>query len=116
MPSLKELQKKKAKALENVEEIQNQIDEKLRKKVVRCRSNNYGRGCNKGTQIGRLTYIRTHWYERPSGCSDGDRWHEAEGQFICPKCRHKNRLYDRPEFEKLQSYFKDIKKVYDKYS
>jgi hypothetical protein len=38
------------------------------------------------TQIRSLTYIQTHWYETPYGCTGGDLWREGEGQFDCPKC------------------------------
>jgi transcription initiation factor IIE alpha subunit len=55
-----------------------------------------------------LTYIQTHFYVSPWGCTGGDFWKQGEGQFDCPKCGYKNRLYDRKEFQELKHYFKDI--------
>jgi len=70
------------------------------------------RGCGAKLHVSDLVYIQTHWYVPPSGCTDGDYWNTGEGQFVCPKCGCTNRLYERPEVEKLKAHFK---KVEDKY-
>lgn len=48
--------------------------------------------CNQQTVISSLTYIQTHWYVRPHGCSGGDYWLPGEGRFKCPHCDKINRL------------------------
>lgn len=39
-----------------------------------------------------LDVIATHWYVKPSGCSDGDYWNEGEWHFVCPETGVRNRL------------------------
>ncbi|KWT98487.1 MULTISPECIES: hypothetical protein [unclassified Variovorax] len=86
----------------------------LRQTPVACERNNFGQGCGAVTSIGELTYIQTHWYEGPHGCSGGDTWHRGEGQFVCPSCGHRNRLYNRKDVEKLAGLFRVIQAVYDR--
>ena len=98
------------------EQIQKLLDKKsdiLSKTLVKCESNVYGKGCGKKTQIKNLTFIQTHWYEEPWGCNGGADWNPGEGQFICPKCGHKNRLYDRPRIQDLKYSFGKIENQYD---
>ena len=87
--------------------------EALGKKFVTCTNNCYGKGCGKRTQIRNLIYIQTHWYTAPHGCNGGDYWNAGEGQFDCPKCGHRNRLYDRPEIMELDLYFESIENVHE---
>lgn len=71
--------------------------------------------CKTLHKIGELTYIQTHWYTPPRGCTEGDYWNEGEGEFKCPACGQLNRMtYRKPEFEKLKYSFKDIEKTYDR--
>lgn len=71
--------------------------------------------CKTLHKIGELTYIQTHWYTPPRGCTEGDYWNEGEGEFKCPSCGQLNRMtYRKPEFEKLKYSFKDIEKTYDR--
>lgn len=73
-----------------------------------------GKGCGAWTLIGRLVYVQTHWYREPYGCSGGDYWLMGEGQWVCPKCGHRNRLYSSPEVEAFKPFFKGVHDVYDK--
>lgn len=80
---------------------------------VRCTDNiPYGKGCGTLSMIGDLTFIQTKYYIRPSGCAGGDYWDDGEGQFICPNCGHRNRLYDRKKIEDLKYFFHNIKDEY----
>ncbi len=88
--------------------------EALSRKYVTCTNNCYGKGCGKKSRIGNLVYIQTHYYVSPYSCSGGDYWNEGEGQFDCPKCGHRNRMYDRPEVMELDLYFGSRQNVYDK--
>lgn len=63
------------------------------------------RHCISECAISALVYIQTHWYVRPSGCSDGDYFTPGEGQWDCPACGHNNRLYNNPEIEALKHLF-----------
>lgn len=69
-------------------------------------------GCDTELAVSDLVFIRTHWYTSPSGCSDGDYWNTGEGQFECPQCGVINRLYERPQVDELQPYFKETKDTY----
>jgi len=62
-------------------------------------------GCGKFFRVSTLTYIQTHWYTPPFSCSGGDYWNQGEGQFVCPGCGAMNRLYERPEVEKMKHLF-----------
>lgn len=103
---------------EQIEPINKQIDEARKNLKICCLGNNYGKGCGKKTAIGKLTYIQTHWYTQPRGCTEGDYWNEGEGQFECPKCGHRNRIYeydDRGEdWLTMKDYFKKVVDEYDK--
>ena len=84
------------------------INNKLAKTVIECTSNCHGKGCGLKFFVKEVTYIQTHWYETPSGCSGGDMWHEGEGQFNCPCCGHLNRTYNRKEIQTLKPHFKNV--------
>jgi len=99
-------------AKEHLEYLYKERDDRLARTLIRCMSSVLGEGCGKRTQIRKLEYIQTHWYESPYGCNGGDLWHEDEGQFDCPKCGVRNRLYDRPEIEKLKHLFNGVRKTY----
>lgn len=73
-----------------------------------------GRGCGAWTPISNLVYIQTHWYTPPTGCTGGDYWNEGEGQWVCSKCGHLNRLYKSPEVEALKRYFSGVKDTYER--
>ncbi len=109
--------------MNKVEEIDKKIEELrekraslLSKTLVKC-TDYWGHklGCGKCTQIGKLTYIQTYWYVEPYSCTGGDYWRQGEGQFECTKCGYLNRLYKRPEVEKLKHHFKEIVKRCDGY-
>ena len=73
--------------------------------------------CGKKSQIGKLTYIQTHWWVRAHGCIEGAYYLQGEGQFICPKCGIRNRLLSKysdyaRKIEKLKFHFKDVKDTY----
>jgi hypothetical protein len=70
-------------------------------------------GCGSQFPVSQLTYIQTHWYTPPSGCTEGGYWNRGEGQFICPSCGHMNRLYERPEVESLKQFFAKVEDTYD---
>lgn len=78
---------------------------------VRCAA---PRGCGKLVPVSKLTYIQTHWYTRPYGCTGGDYWTPGEGRFVCPRCGTENRLYDRPDVVALKPYFKGICKTHER--
>ena len=85
------------------------INSKRAKTVIECKTNmRHGHGCGAKFFIKDVTYIQTHWYETPSGCNGGDMWHQGEGQFECPCCKHRNRLYDRKSFMELKNLFKNV--------
>lgn len=92
-----------------------ELDASKRRTLVTCTRNCYGDGCGAKTQIGKLIYIQTRWHVPPSGCTEGDYWLDSEGQFDCPKCGHRNRLYDRKDIEALKYQFKGIVDTYDEH-
>ena len=90
------------------------INNKKAKTVIECESNaSYGKGCGLKFFIKEVTYLQTHWYERPSGCTGGDTHRQGEGQFECPCCGHRNRLYNREHFVELKNLFKNVIDVYE---
>lgn len=114
MKTLKQLYQEQNELKSLLEIKDKEIEERLKQTLVQCTSNNYGKECGMGHKIGELEYIQTHWYEEPHGCTGGDEWWEGEGQFICPHCNHRNRLYERPEIEELKYLFKSIKDEHER--
>lgn len=100
MKTLKQLEQEYEEAQAVTRKIYTKIQKKLSKTLVQCTS------CKMGHTIDSLEYIQTHWYESPYGCTGGDNWHSGEGNFMCPHCGGRNRLYDRPEIEELKHLFK----------
>lgn len=79
--------------------------------LVKCTSQvATGKGCGALHPIGELTYIQTHWYVSPHGCTGGDYWNEGEGAFVCPSCGHRNRLYVSPAVTAMKRQFKSVVK------
>ena len=92
---------------------QKDLDALLGETHVACTSQvATGKGCGHLFPVKVLTYIQTHWYTEPYGCTGGDYWNSGEGQFICPNCGHKNRLYASPEVTALKHVFKAVEDVY----
>jgi hypothetical protein len=110
--NLSEINKKRAELKTKLDELEKEAAKKTSKFAVICESNNYGNGCGYGFYIQDLEYVQTHWYESPHGCTGGDNWHKGEGQFICPKCGHRNRLINRQDVEDLKYKFRSIKNEY----
>lgn len=74
--------------------------------------------CETQHEIKDLTYICTHFYVAPSGCTDGDYWCEGEGNTFCTNCEirirflchdydENDRQLDHP-FTKMKDCFDDI--------
>lgn len=110
------LRKKRENVVEVLQLIDNEISTLQSKTKVECTDNfQYGSGCGKKTEIRNLEYIQTHWYTRPFSCTEGDYWNEGEGNFICPKCNHRNRLYNREEIQDLKELFMSVKDIYERW-
>lgn len=80
-----------------------------RETLVKCTTQcATGKGCGELTSIKDLTYIQTHWYVEPYSCTGGDYWRPGEGAFICPKCGHRNRLYNSLAVMALKKHFSGV--------
>ena len=113
--TIKQLQDKKKGILKDLSDVEDQIKDKLKKTPVQCTYNpRFGEGCGMGFTIDSLDYIQTYWYKSPHGCMGGDSWRQGEGNFICPNCKHRNRLYDKPEIVELKHLFKSVKDEHNK--
>lgn len=112
--TLEALQKERAIAEQRLAQIDAEISARKARTLVRCEANNNGEGCRAAFEVRELEYIQTHWYVRPHGCTEGDYWNHGEGQWVCPSCGHRNRLYNQPDVEKMKPLFKSVKDTYDK--
>jgi hypothetical protein len=92
--------------------LKKQRDDLLRQTSITCQSECGDRGCRAELRIGDLTYIQTHWYEGPHGCTEGDMWHPADGEFECPQCGLRNNLRWRKHYKELRHLFHEIKNEY----
>lgn len=99
MPTSKELEARLSEIAAESEEIRKKLDENARNRFVRCKF------CSTRTRVGRLAYIQTHLERKHDR---GTYWARGEGQFDCPKCGGRNRLYDRPEVMELRRYFASV--------
>jgi hypothetical protein len=105
-PTLAELEAKKQDLQDQLNLVYKAINDKLSHTLVRCGNID----CLRGWEIRELTYIDQQTHEEECGYGGSYRtWHE--GQWICPKCQCRNRLYDKPEIEKLSHLFKDTEIV-----
>jgi hypothetical protein len=114
---LLDAEKEKVRLIERVNVINSNIAAYKKYCQITClgRSVNHGKGgCGTKHKVNDLTYIQTHWYTPPSGCTDGDYWNQGEGQFICPTCGELNRLYERPAVMALKSFFKEVQNSYER--
>lgn len=104
----------------DIQRLKEELDEKkklreIRGADIRVRCLGWtigGKGCGASFKVSSLTYIQTHWYTPPYSCTGGDYWNMGEGQFKCPTCGALNRLYERPEVEKLKHLFKSTENTY----
>ena len=94
-------------------DLQVHLNTSVSRTLVACTGNCYGKGCGKKSQIGKLIYIATYWYIQPYSCSEGDYWQEGEGQFDCPHCGHRNRLYEQPDIQALKHRFAKVVTSHD---
>ena len=113
MKTLDELQKERETAQAQIARIDGEINARKAQTLARCESNNFGPGCKAAFEIRELEYIQTHWYTHPHGCSGGDYWTQGEGQWICA-CGHRNRLYNRPDIEKMKPLFKSVRDIHER--
>lgn len=74
-----------------------------------------GKGCGKRSKIKDTTYVVTHWYTEPHGCTGGDYWNEGEHQLICTHCDGRIRLIYGNEFlkNKHKDIYKEVIKEHD---
>jgi hypothetical protein len=118
---ISDIAKKKAE-LQDLELKQDTCDKLSSSRVIECRGTFYQKGCGEKLPIKDLTYIQTHWYESPWGCTGGDSWHEGEANFVCPKCGARNRpcmykewdLIKDNKFSLIKSKFKEHVNEYDR--
>ncbi len=111
--SLDTLLQDREKALAKIKKLDATIEAHRALTVVVCTGNvAYGKGCGASFAINTLEYIQTHWYREPYGCTGGAYWVAGEGQWKCPKCGRINRLYDKPEIEKLKPLFQSVANEY----
>lgn len=104
--TMEQLLTQRAQAQAVVDAIDAKIDQRKGQTLVRCEDNVHGSGCKKAFPIAELEYIQTLSYVRPTGCTEGGYWANSEGNWECPECGHRNRLYDKPDIEALKSLFK----------
>lgn len=81
------------------------IEEQRKETLVQCQV------CKALHKVSDLTYVQTHYYIFPHGCTGGDYWVQSEGRFPC-KCGHINRLYRSPDVVELKRYFAKIENTY----
>lgn len=112
MKTLDELRADKARLKEEMAAVDKLIAVELGKTLVRCESSSAGKGCGMAMEVRELTYLQTHWYEPPHGCTGGDYWSPGEGQFVCIHCGVRNRLYNRKPIEALKDHFKGVQQEY----
>lgn len=111
---LDEINKERKKLEIKLAKLNEKAVKKTSKTAVICESNAAnGKGCGAGFYIKDLKYIQTHWYENPHGCTGGDNWLQGEGNFICPKCGHRNRFLNRQDIEGMKFSFGSIKDEYE---
>jgi hypothetical protein len=110
MSSLEVINKKIERAAKRITALRTEREEILKRELkVTCGK------CSTSTPIGELTYIQTHWYESPWGCTGGDTWHKGEGQTVCPGCSSRLRFINNSSHYSEHKYlFKDRQDEHDR--
>jgi len=105
-----------ASALAIIEKAKVASEKQNKGALIQCTQNHSSRGrsCGMWSPISEITYIQTQWYVEPHGCTGGDYWKDGEGQFVCPRCKYVNRLYNSPEAVALSKYFGGFERVRDR--
>ena len=106
LSALEKTERKIGRVKNKLQQLAKEKDNILSETLVECTNSVLGYGCGQKSMVKDLTYIQTHWYVRPSGCTGGDYWNQGEGQFDCLHCGIRNRLYDKPKIEELKYLFK----------
>ena len=101
-----------ADLIQQREQLDKKIKELRGQTLIECQSNVHGKGCGHKLAIGSLDYRVQMCYIPPTGCMEGDYWKEGDGEFICPNCLHRNRLYDRKEVKEHRFFFRSQIKEY----
>jgi hypothetical protein len=109
MSTIEEIEGRLAELKVEQGRLEKQRDDLLRQTTITCEGGYRNVVCGAELVIGDLTYIQTHWYEGPHGCTGGDRWHPSGGEFDCPRCGVRNRLVSREHYEKLKHLFGDVR-------
>lgn len=99
-PSEAEVSAANEVVLKNGEARNKQIENTL----LTCTGNVHGTGCGGLSRVKDIEYIQTYYESGRGNIIVG------EGNFICPKCGHRNRLYDTPEIEKMKRFFRTVSK------
>lgn len=112
MSKIEQLKKEISQRENELAKLREDYKAALKNKFLECYH------CKALSKIGNLIYIQTYWYEQPYSCTGGDRWHQGEGNVICPKCnktiRFIGKLFGKylDEFPKLKYSFKAIEDRY----
>jgi tRNA(Ile2) C34 agmatinyltransferase TiaS len=101
--------KEKQKELDQLILHKETIDKIKSSDTITCYGDQNGKGCGKKIKLKDITLIQTYWYEKPWGCTGGDTWHSGETNFVCPKCKQRNRPCWNKEFKTVDEDFKLIK-------
>jgi len=80
--TVKQIQRKIDSLQSHLRDLEKDLADAKRRGYLECYK------CRKRTKLSRLVYLRTHEYEPPRSCSDGDFWYEGTGMYECPKCNH----------------------------
>lgn len=108
-----EIDKRLGVLAEEAAQLRQQRDENTRRRTLKCGDDPTPRGCGKRFQIRRLTYLQTHWYREPYGCTGGAHWNSGEGQWKCPSCGYVNREFYNNGLSRLKRFFEKVEDIYD---
>ena len=106
--TLDQLLKERTEAETVVAELNVKINKRRAQTLVRCEDNIFGSGCGQAFAIGELEYTQTLHYKSYDDIQNGGYWANGQGEWKCPKCRHRNRLYDKPDIDALKNLFKSV--------
>ncbi len=117
---VKALKKRKQELEDELSEVRALLAHAQTKSRIQCRNPAYGPGaghygCGRWFQVGRLTYIQTHYYDDNTGSPNGGHYRESEGAFDCPSCGIRIRSYKNPRLLELKRHFKETVKEFPKW-
>lgn len=108
MTTIKDILESMKGLSDEITSYKEQLKERYRNySTFKCKS------CNEESQLRKVIFIQSHWYEGPYGCTGGDQWYSGECNLLCPCCGMTHRLLSEESIDEFTKFkYAEPKDVY----